>query len=269
MTKELSFGKWLYGPMKAELNFSAETKLVMFRGNQGRPMIQRTRFLPSNMKKAASWCGAVLLSMIKQTIISISLMEKLIVPCAGRYWSRRCFRAQVNSSAGSSGSFSKIMTPKHTVKLTKEWLTNNKISVLSWPRQSPDRNPIENLCRIFKTAVHKGSPKPCWFEAHLHARMEQDTTSGVSEVSFQFYNNHLRAVIANKGQATKYYWLDFSFDQILLSHTFPLVLYILWLSIHFVLLKYSDVLWTTCTLCPNQLKIQNIYIYIFIHMMNY
>lgn len=35
--------------------------------------------------------------------------------------------------------------PKHTIKLVKNWLSNNNMSVLDWPEQSPDLNPIENV----------------------------------------------------------------------------------------------------------------------------
>ena len=36
--------------------------------------------------------------------------------------------------------------PKHTAKATKEWLKKKHIKVLEWPSQSPDRNPIEQIC---------------------------------------------------------------------------------------------------------------------------
>lgn len=46
-----------------------------------------------------------------------------------------------------------IHDPKHSSKVVKEWFNKERVEVLSWPAQSPDLNPIENLWNDVKVKI--------------------------------------------------------------------------------------------------------------------
>ncbi|KAG2462375.1 TC1A transposase, partial [Polypterus senegalus] len=94
--------------------------------------------------------------------------------------------------------------PKHTAKISKEWLQDNSVNVLEWLSQSPDLNPIEYLWRDLKMVVHRRFPsnlmelERCCKEEW--AKLSKDRCAKL----VASYSKRLEAVIAAKGASTKY-----------------------------------------------------------------
>ncbi|KAG2469811.1 TCB1 transposase, partial [Polypterus senegalus] len=94
--------------------------------------------------------------------------------------------------------------PKHTAKISKEWLQDNSLNVLEWPSQSPDLNPIEHLWRDLKMAVQRRFPsnlielERCCKEEW--AKLAKDRCAKL----VASYSKRFESVIATKGASTKF-----------------------------------------------------------------
>ena len=95
-------------------------------------------------------------------------------PNTGKSLRRICFRVQKTFDCSEDLLSNRTMTPKHTAKATLEWLQNKNVKVLEWPGQGPDLNPIENLWKDFKIAVHLCSPSNPTASSNLQGRMGEN-----------------------------------------------------------------------------------------------
>ncbi len=54
--------------------------------------------------------------------------------------------------------FKQDLAPAHTAKGTKSWFNDHGITVLDWPANSPDLNPVDNLWSIVKRKMRDTRP---------------------------------------------------------------------------------------------------------------
>ncbi len=90
---------------------------------------------------AMSSAGVGPLCFLKSTVntaIYQDILEHFMLPFADKLYGDANFIFQQN------------MAPVHTAKGTKTWFNDHDVTVLDWPANSPDLNPIENVWDIVK-----------------------------------------------------------------------------------------------------------------------
>lgn len=94
--------------------------------------------------------------------------------------------------------------PKHTARTVKTFLTNQSVSVLAWPANSPDLNPIEHLWHEIKKRVagYRSRSLDELYEAFSEAWANIPVETCRKLISSM--PRRCQAVIKNKGFATGY-----------------------------------------------------------------
>ncbi len=100
--------------------------------------------------------------------------------------------------------FQQDLTPAHTAKGTKRWFNDHGVTVLDWPANSPDLNPIENLLGIVKRKMSNTRPNNA---DDLKTAIKATWASITPEQCHRLIASMPRridAVIHAKGDPTKY-----------------------------------------------------------------
>ncbi len=147
-----------------QILFSEESKFCISFGNQG-PRVWRKSgeaqnpcCLKSSVKfprsvmiwAAMSSAGVGSLCFLNTVNAAIyqDILEHFMLPSADKLYGDADF------------IFQQDLAPTHTAKVTKSWFNDHGVTVLDWPADSPDLNPIDNLWGIVKRKTRLRDTRP-------------------------------------------------------------------------------------------------------------
>ncbi len=190
--------------------FSDESKFCISFGNQG-PRVWRksgeaqnpcclkstVKFPQSVMIWAAlSSAGVGPLCFLKSTVnaaIYQEILEHFMLPSADKLYGDAEF------------IFQQDLAPAHTAKGTKSWFNDHGVTVLDWPANSADLNPIENRWGIVKRKLRDTRPNNA---DELKATVKETWASIPPQQCHKLITSmprRIEAVIKAKGAPTKYW----------------------------------------------------------------
>ncbi len=203
-------GLWRKRTQWSKVLFSDESKFCISFGNQG-PRVWRksgeaqnpcclkssVKFPQSVMIWAAmSSAGVGPLCFLKSTVnaaIYQEILDHFMLPSADKLYGDADF------------IFQQDLAPAHTAKGTKSWFNDHGVTVLDWPANSPDLNPIDNLWGIVKRKMRDTRSNNA---DELKATVKETWASIPPQQCHKLITSmprRIEAVIKAKGAPTKYW----------------------------------------------------------------
>ncbi len=199
-------GLLLSGPkssfqMKVNFSFNLEIKVPESGGRVERHRINVAwspvwSFQSVMIWAAMSSAGVGPLCFLKSTIntpIYQEILEHFMLPSADKLYGDADF------------IFQQDLAPAHTAKGTKSWFNDHGVTVLDWPANSPDLNPIENLWVIVQRKMRDTRPSNA---DDMKAAIKATWASITHEQCYKLIASmplRIDAVIHAKGGPTKYW----------------------------------------------------------------
>ncbi len=140
------------------------------------------------------WCWSTVFSEVhsQRSHLPGNSLEHFMLPSADKLYGDADF------------IFQQDLAPAHTAKGTKSWFNDHGVTVLDWPANSPDLNPIENLWCIVKRKMRDTRPNNA---DDLKTTVKETWASIPPQQCHKLITSmprRIEAVIKAKGAPTKY-----------------------------------------------------------------
>jgi len=145
-----------------------------------------------------SWNGIGRMQVVNGTLNAARYIDEVLVPKLLPS-ARDMFHDEVDFIFQQDGA------PCHTAKKCMNWFRDSNIELLSWPGNSPDLNPIENLWSRLKKAVAEKHPsnKQQLIEAIIQSWYHIITPENLRKL-VESMPSRCKAVVAARGYPTRY-----------------------------------------------------------------
>ncbi len=161
-----------------------------------------------SMVVVVSWRGHVWLpvELVFLYLLMMWLLTKAagwILKCFGQYY-LLIFSQMLQNSLDGASQCRWTMTQSILQKQPKSFWRERKWTVMQWPSQSPDLNPIEHAFYLLKTKLKGKCPKNKQELKTVAVEAWQSITRDETQRLVMSMRSRLQAVIDCKGFATKY-----------------------------------------------------------------